>query len=1766
MRSLAQYFYAIIKKDYINWKKNNQRDGVPGRLIFKEFDSRLVNEIISNLINLNEFELKPLGSEEGFIIAVENHEHYSSVARQKYDFSELAHERNREGNYYCLMFIAEIKPTLEQVTGIDQSIVFERTELKEWIKIAKDQHKNSIAFLEQYVEGLSKFVFELTNPNWNNRPFIEIDKIDAFIKAVIDSTITDGLFYDALGRNCTHLGGINRLNEFTVLKDANGAYRKVFRSTVSKTLFKDIDWWRAIHRDKEIDIDEIRANIRHIKDSTNDYDDFCNVVKNYFESYFSGDENSAIKYKNELQSNFDSMNPYSSVLQAKSAKPKFKLGESTKSFLIDSDVSVSEEELELLELIDIGKPKPDINELRKFYFNFTKEISINSALDKAWLKQITTSKTTVCRNLIEGLLTVLSKSILINGIDSDIIELKLSKDRTKNSLLRKNWLALQYFNHEYKDLNEFWSLFGDNFKLDLGKPFVKLFDTPPDKKDQKERDGKAANELSFRVLRRSASCEKTIIDSWELKWIFNPHGFESSKYIDFPKVEDRKGFFHKHQLSLDPLFLKRSESTPTIDNVHMFLAVASSLKKGCVVKKLDKEVDLFSKTLDELQAHSYISAQELDNVKGLYASFVEGWINSLKSVLDSPLCSDLTSFGKQLEELIQSILRLNISKEKTGDLLYELLSAHTINVTENKNYSVYLPWSPYSLLMQSQRNSMLIGIADRFRQKRLGVGNKNDGVLAKVLTELFESHGKSFYFQKMRDNNYIDLICTNVNAGYFEYGNISSSKNAIKETEIKSVVNATTTKFLETYPNERHHLQVLCIGLLSYEHILTVYEELLRLIENQEEQLWISLGVTCDDRNALDTIYQTICESFENNKIDSNITIRVVNKLDDIEDGEIDIIYNFDPLFAHNKVASSSPKYNYQELGVFNWEYLASRKVPSDPISKKVLFSLNNHVQDRIGSVFHSAMMHVKGLQPEDSLCREVSNSGLTEEISKGLSKCNWLVIYDYLLNKETLSACQRIDTDNSRRVLRYIQGEGSKRSLAIVTDKETHHITRSLANDIESWSLVHPDQLYALVDKVFNLANSFSGDTLLRSVGNGNFSHDIVGTAGATFLLDKLFEGDEKISPIFWIHLDDYMSWFKSSIEDDVFKSIGQVVNYISDLLGIYISVDQNKKATINILISESKLTRGSDEQSEKSRKQVKSTVELLQSMFYSSENIDFVYWMNKFYEFIIGRFRFSPNQFNFYELISQNKLRINVNVYGISVVFHHNNDTQPTESIELYNKDYLTQLSISSTDTRSIFRAMIDPNFDLDIFESLNFIPLRLNRRKEIGPKDIDIGREVDEAAIINKPGANGVLGSAHSSGEHESEQLSDPDTDCLKPQPESQPAETSAAQNNSLKSALDITQSCVHLLKKNSEEKEHSLDIDQVKGGIREIFSHENLPSVFKECTLTPNSIVVKLQGSVNLIPAKVMKLKDSFLSVVGLSLRQVYPDPGVLVLVFDRKEREKVYFGDLLEASLEERTKTIESDFNNKVLLGLNEFSNKNVFFKLDGASPHALIGGQTKSGKSILMNNMIVDLLMTNSPSHLKLRLFDPKQVEFIAYTKAPHLAHPVVLDKDTAVSRLQELEELMNERYRCLMTLGVRDFEAHNRKYPDNQMSREVVFFDELADWILDKDFKEQAKDIIVKLSSKGRAAGIHLILATQRPSADVVFPLLRANLDTKIALKVDRDQNSEIILGEPGAENLLGYGHGIVKTEGETHFIQVGFTESSVFDDLVDKVIAYWS
>lgn len=1764
MKSLATYYFGIIESEYREWEESGNSDGVPGRLVLREFDPKIVRSIL-DVIDLSQLPLTSVGSDTGFIVAVEDHEHYAELNTGKYSFADLTHERNREGNYFCLMFIAETKPTHDQVTRIDQSVVFEFTETLKWVDISKNLQPDGQAFLKDYVNDLAQFISELTNSKWNNRPFIEIDKISVFIDNVILDTIQDGLFWDALGKNCGHLGGINRLDEFRSLKAAGKDFRKNFRKQVSSTLFADIDFWRAIYKNKEIDKSEIEENLALIREDEPGDTVFCDAISTYFDAYFSNAQNAMVLRK-QILTDYDSHAPFSSVLQPKKTKTKFNLGEETLLFLSDNDIDISDAHKEIVERVDDKANRPEKNELRKFYFTFSKSISEDAKLDKAWLKEISTSKLTECSDLIEGLLSVLSKSIFLMDLGKDKVQLRLAKDRTKKSLLKKNRAALKFVFGEYRDLTEFWSLFGDNFELDFPKSFSEcaLFDN----KELKVRPGKTANELYFRVLRYSDD-PNSPSETWDLKWKFNPHGFEAVKYVDFEKVIDRKGFFHKHEISIDPLFVKRSECSPTITNTQMFSAVGTRTKRGAVVKKNDREDNRITDLLSQLFQFNYLTRNEYDRFVTMYDEFVIAWKDAVEKIQDSPLCVDLAAFEESFKGFIELLLSKSNAGESSRDLLYEFVTAHTLFVGDNGEYAVFLPWSPYSLLMVAKKNGLFRSMAEAYKNGQLYIGNADDGVLSKLLSELNESYGKGLFLRKDKNSRWNDLVCTQSKFGYFEYASIANSKNAINEKEVRSVIRATTSKFLETFPNERHHLQVMCDGLLSYEHVLAVYDELLRLSEDQEDQITLSLTFTCKDRLLLDVIYQRICESFDANKIDNNIKVRLVSSLSEIDDGEIDLLFSFDPLFTTNVQSHDAPLSVMSDSKSSFWEYCASRKVPSDPISKKSLFSLNNHVIDPTAILFQKSFMQCSGNNSAASFCREVAQTGLKDRITLGLAKSNWLVIYDYLLCKETLALSENLSKplgQGGRRVLRYVQGEGLKRSLAIVTDKETHYITTNLSANLRKWGFVHPDDIESLVDTIFTLSNSFSSDVLLKSVGNGNFSHDLVGTAGSAILIESIFDDKEKISPIFWVHLDDYIGWFKSSIEDDALKSIGRSVNYVSDLLGIYLNEANDGVVTLNLVVCESKLINGSVEQSVKSCKQLKSTSELLQSMLDSSQSFDFCYWLNKFLEFVIGNFEFKPNTFDFNRLLGIDKESIHIDLYGLSVLFHYDNDSIQSEFYSIYDCDHLNQVSLSFSDTKKVFKHMLDGSIGLALDIPIAPTPLKLNRIR------VGVETQDDISSATKSPEISGKHTVATLALEKEQPSV---EVDVIKNPSESALLDTSREvlteldrkfHSNGDKSVLDLIDRCIEFLEEKTDKpEEDTIDVEVIKSGIRKIFGHANLPSNFSESVITPNSIVIKLHGDVNLSENKIFNLRGTFLSVVGLSLRQVYPGPGVMVLVFDRDKRQTVYFSKLIKKTYSERKNTLAQGFNNKILIGQNEFSEDCSFFKLDGASPHALIGGQTKSGKSILMNNMISDLMMSNTPDSLRLWLFDPKQVEFSMYSDSLHLAHPVVLDKETAVVRLKELETLMNDRYVMLKDLGLKDFEAYNLHFSDKRMSREVVFFDELADWILDNEFKKEAKDIIVRLSSKGRAAGVHLVLATQRPSNDVVFPLLRANLDTKIALKVDRDLNSEIILGESGAENLLGYGHGIVKSEGQTTHVQVGFTDPHIFDALVRVIIDYW-
>lgn len=198
-------------------------------------------------------------------------------------------------------------------------------------------------------------------------------------------------------------------------------------------------------------------------------------------------------------------------------------------------------------------------------------------------------------------------------------------------------------------------------------------------------------------------------------------------------------------------------------------------------------------------------------------------------------------------------------------------------------------------------------------------------------------------------------------------------------------------------------------------------------------------------------------------------------------------------------------------------------------------------------------------------------------------------------------------------------------------------------------------------------------------------------------------------------------------------------------------------------------------------------------------------------------------------------------------------------------------------------------------------------------------------------------------------------------------------------------------------------------------------------------------------------------------------------------------------------------------------------------------PHVLIAGATGSGKSVMINSLLTSMLYRNSPSDLKLILVDPKQVELTPYNDIPHLLTPVITEPEKCISALKWAVNEMERRYSLLAEEKVRNIHGYNSSKGDERMPYIVIVIDELADLMM-----LAARDVealIVRLAQKARAVGIHLVLATQRPSVDVITGLIKANVPARIAFTVASQVDSRTILDQIGAEKLLGKGDMLLQT-----------------------------
>ncbi|PAD41423.1 DNA translocase FtsK [Shouchella clausii] len=367
-------------------------------------------------------------------------------------------------------------------------------------------------------------------------------------------------------------------------------------------------------------------------------------------------------------------------------------------------------------------------------------------------------------------------------------------------------------------------------------------------------------------------------------------------------------------------------------------------------------------------------------------------------------------------------------------------------------------------------------------------------------------------------------------------------------------------------------------------------------------------------------------------------------------------------------------------------------------------------------------------------------------------------------------------------------------------------------------------------------------------------------------------------------------------------------------------------------------------------------------------------------------------------------------------------------------------------------------------------------------------------------------------------------------------------------------------LHLLKVPEKiDQDDSLWLDEQAQLLEETLSSFHVDAKVVNRTKGPAVTRFEVQPARGVKVNKVTNLTDDIkLALAAKDIRMEAPIPGKNAIGIEVPNRTSA---PVMLREILRRDVFRQPDSPLTVGLGL-DISGQPIVTDLK-KMPHGLVAGATGSGKSVCINSILVSLLYKASPDEVKLLLVDPKMVELATYQEVPHLVAPVITDPKQATAALKWVVQEMERRYELFSQRGVRDISKYNQRFSENgkpALPYLLVVIDELADLMMVSP--QDVEDAICRIAQKARACGIHLLLATQRPSVDVITGLIKANIPTRIAFAVASQTDSRTILDMGGAERLLGKGDMLFHENGSPKPIRVQGT--FVSDEEIEDVVAY--
>jgi DNA segregation ATPase FtsK/SpoIIIE, S-DNA-T family len=1412
---------------------------------------------------------------------------------------------------------------------------------------------------------------------------------------------------------------------------------------------------------------------------------------------------------------------------------------------------------------------------RDFFESHREDLGRDRGLRAKWERFIF-GRPIECIDLLDGVLRALERLYgqagALNAARS--LEIRTTR-RTKAQWLELNADVANAFAVRYRGLP---ALMGNGVKWDTSHLFEyeALLEAAARRKKYKRNVSVSRTSLQIKFditlkVGDGVLADRTTV---QLIWLGRPDTIGMELPDDLDRLVKRP--LTKSRVARQPVSRKGSLQSVSLRDVAT-LQPAYRQDSGSLIPKSDPSFDVgrqFPKALKAasnrlgLEAVTTV-ASAWKNFAIAYAAAIEAWRKN--GLADLSLLEQAEQYGALLRVLAQHAPG-DLNRQ---ELLEPVLSLGCIAVTGGAPSAIIAPWHPLRLAASAAKARSVAGLATHL----LTAEQINFGDSRLFFADLREELAHPFYPEIAVGYNGAEPVLLAETSTVNDYSLMerpvrdpTEAATDVDPREAAIQIRGLLERYLDLQPHERSNLSIMLYNCDAAGLPFATVNALGSV--HDEDEMHCNVLVRHRDRPKLNRIYKELLEGSEFDPdalVVSETSRNFMSKLrigvmldggasSSADHRTVDVAFLHDVVSRQAKeawfpvsVATTNP--NLLDHVPARWSY---RRVTAEDELKATNY-LACPRQPDVGWAYLDAVADVVRQQshgPREHIlpARQISfqDHGLKAMFDEVHGLAEWVATYDDLLDKRQLAA-QGIN------VIRYRRQRTHGRNIIVSSTSEQRILQVLVRRRLNELNLGLPeDRLSALAQRMIADACSISGDIVLRAAKRGVSAGELIGLVLSRALVAEELGTQATVA---WFLLDDYAEW------------LGQREQGIADILALSVGRDGDGHTTLRAVVTEAKYVGldGAAEARRTSKQQLRHTVQRMEeALFGDPGRLDRDLWLSRIADLLLDGTT-ALGQSDALEAVRDGirQGRTTIDLRGYSHIFVSGLSEPATsgeqEAIadvphglqEVFNRDEVRNL-LKAYEVRSPLldtRRKLGEQHPWEDTEFRSPAP-RVNWTSPPNTKAESATAAAPKPTSTPPSSPKPVAPDVTESQTADVEGLQ-PTWEVADPLPQARHEDI-----NALIEARTLHHSSV------SEAEQTWLDSTAQK--LRAAFLGYGLQAKIVGSRLTPNAALIRFMGSDRLRVEDIESKQSALLTTHGLRLIAISPLPGEIVVGVARPQRQVVSLWDVWARRELNRN---AAGLNTSFVVGLRELDGEILYLNLGspfrGAQqhePHTLVAGATGSGKSVLIQSLILDIAATNPSSLAQIILIDPKMgVDYSAVERLPHIRGGIIIDQARAKEELESLVGEMERRYELFRTKGVRDLRAFNvAATPTDRLPMLFLVHDEFAEWMLTDDYKDAVSINVQRLGVKARAAGIHLIFAAQRPDVNVMPMQLRDNLGNRLILKVASVGTSEIALGVKGAQSLLGLGHLAARLNGEPGivFAQAPFLSDEDIETAVQAII----